>query len=186
MLVYTCLVSGWAWSMRAWPDASVRSIMGWWPAISASSLRCFLCRDCAWCRFCPSFSDAARGRCSLIHCCCASSSNTNLWNRSDSSSAARRLWAGSRSALNLQSFNIRARIKNTVTPPTQASHRFNTFNTLVQGSQTYNPLTDRTPTTQYRITIECTILTVFWRWHEGVPFLDGNAHHILEEGASNA
>lgn len=135
-LLCTCLVSGWASPMRPWPAASVRSIIGWWPMISASSLRCFLCRDCAWCRFCPSFSDAARGRCSLIHCCCASSSNTNLWNRNDSSSAARRLWAGSRSALNLQSFSIRVCIKNTVTPSTQLLTFLNTFhmfNTLPRG-----------------------------------------------------
>jgi len=121
VLVHTCLIFGWACPARAWPDASVRSIMGWWPMISASSLWCFLCRDCAWCRFCPSFSDTARGRCSLIHCCCASSSNTNLRNRSNSSSAALRLSASSRSALILQSFKITACIKNTVTQPNQVT-----------------------------------------------------------------
>lgn len=101
----TCLVSGWLWCTRTSPDARVRSIIGWWPKISASNFLCFLCSDCAWCRLEPSVSEEADGKCSRIHPSSASSSNPNLWNRSDSSNASLRLRAGLSKEVNLKQFS---------------------------------------------------------------------------------
>jgi hypothetical protein len=106
------------------------------------------------------------------------------------------LLAGSRSALNLQSFKITACIRNTVTLPTQVptayniSHRFHTLNTSVQGSQTESPLTELTATIG-RDPVQCQLFFFYFfkyicQWSEGVPFLDGNTYYTLSERDRNA
>lgn len=97
----TFLRSGWTWSINACPEARVLLIIGWWPAISASSFLCFLCNDWLWCKFCPRVVDDACGMWSLIHWSSASSSNPNLWKRMLSSRASRRFLAGSFNPWNL-------------------------------------------------------------------------------------